>query len=72
MSLVWNKDRERYENASCKPCPRCNGFGAISSDKGGPCDMCRGYGRVMMSSVGSGWYRPMYTRKNDWSQARIW
>ena len=68
MSVVYNRSKEQLENAYCKQCPRCSGYGATSSDKGEPCDMCKGYGRVMMSN--SGWYRPMYSRWTDHSQAR--
>lgn len=63
---VWNKSRVIMEDAKKEKCPRCRGFGGISSqDKGDECFLCKGYGSVMMSVEGTGWCRPPYAKSEQ-------
>jgi len=67
MTVVYNKSKEIFEPAELKKCPRCSGFGGISSDMGLPCILCAGYGKVWISD--SGWVR-IYRQRRDHS--RLW
>lgn len=57
---VYNHSKNIVEEAEVKTCPRCKGFGALSTDGGGPCTLCRGRGRIWMAKSGSGWCRMLW------------
>jgi len=56
MNNVYNASKLLVEVAKRVECPRCNGRGGCTSDRGDPC-ICKGKGEVWMSTTGSGWYR---------------
>jgi len=57
VSKVYNRSKERVEAAVKVDCPRCRGFGAISSDDGENCWLCGGDGILWASKDGTGWHR---------------
>jgi DnaJ-class molecular chaperone len=57
---LYNYSKEQIEKAVKSICPRCKGFGSLSSDKGETCNLCNGNGLLWVSD--SGWTRPFNGR----------
>ena len=55
---VYNKSKEMWERAVKASCPRCEGFGGTSADKGESCSFCKGRGILWKSA--NGWLRALY------------
>ena len=58
-ATVYNKTKERVEEATKQDCPRCRGFGGRLGDEDG-CELCNGDGTLWVSE--SGWTRQLYAR----------
>jgi DnaJ-class molecular chaperone len=50
---IMNHGNMILEEAELTDCPRCKGYGGISSDKGESCHLCEGHGELWLAK--SGW-----------------
>ena len=63
FAQVYNRSTGKYEAASLETCPRCKGFGQLSTDVD-ICYVCKGHGGAWLSGV-SGYTRAKHARKTD-------
>ena len=57
---IWNRSKERYQEATEVICPKCRGFGQVAGD-GDECSFCEGDG-VMWKSATDGYYAPRWMK----------
>jgi DnaJ-class molecular chaperone len=59
---VLNKSTNKIEPAQITTCPRCKGFGQLSTEDRA-CYLCNGHGEVYMAP--SGWTRAKWKRVHE-------